>query len=284
VIDRPALIAWRSKAPWPNPVQIEQDLLLSRLMIEIARDEVLGPELVMRGGTCMHKLHLPAPLRYSEDLDYVRSTRTGIKPYTQALARIAGGVGLTVASRQRSGQMVHVYFDGQPTEGIGRIRIKIEMNIAETEPHRPSKTMSHKVETSWWSGEADVPTYESSELLATKLRALYQRRKGRDLFDLWLGLTELKADPEQIVAGFNHYMRDATFSFPELRDNLTAKLASASFRGDLDALTTHIPDGYDPDTAANLVMRTLGSRLRNAPPVEGSIRRSTSTTTSRPAS
>jgi hypothetical protein len=68
VIDRPALIAWRSKAPWPDRVQIEQDLLLSRLMIEIARDEVLGPELAMRGGTCLHKLHLPTALRYSEDL------------------------------------------------------------------------------------------------------------------------------------------------------------------------------------------------------------------------
>ncbi len=79
MIDRPALIAWRSKAPWPNPVQVEQDLLLSRLMIEIAGDDVLGPELVMRGGTCLHKLHLPTPLRYSEDLDYVRSTRTGIR-------------------------------------------------------------------------------------------------------------------------------------------------------------------------------------------------------------
>jgi hypothetical protein len=141
VIDRPALVAWRSKAPWPNPVQIEQDLLLSRLMIEIARDEVLGPELVMRGGTCLHKLHLPTPLRYSEDLDYVRCTRGGIKPYTQALAKIAEDVGLTVSSRQRSGQMVHVYFDGQPTEGIGRIRIKIEMNIAETEPHRPRRRL-----------------------------------------------------------------------------------------------------------------------------------------------
>lgn len=43
MIDRPALVAWRSKAPWPDPVQIEQDLLLSRLMIEIAGDEVLGP-------------------------------------------------------------------------------------------------------------------------------------------------------------------------------------------------------------------------------------------------
>ena len=268
MIDRPALVAWRSKAPWPNPVQIEQDLLLSRLMIEIARDDILGPELVMRGGTCLHKLHLPTPLRYSEDLDYVRTTRGGIKPYTQSLAKIAEGVGLTVSSRQRSGQMVHVYFDAQPTEGIGRIRIKIEMNIAETEPHRPRITLPHKVETSWWSGEADIPTFQASELLATKLRALYQRSKGRDLFDLSLGLTVLKADPEEIVAGFNHYMRDATFSFPELRNNLAAKLASASFRRDLDALTTHIPAEYDPDTAADLVMRELGSHLRNAPPVD----------------
>jgi hypothetical protein len=63
-------------------------------------------------------------------------------------------------------------------------------------------------------------------------------------------------------------VRDATFSFPELRDNLTAKLANASFLRDLDALTTRIPAGYNPDTAADLVMRELGSRLRNAPPVE----------------
>jgi predicted nucleotidyltransferase component of viral defense system len=268
VIDRPALVAWRSKAPWPNPVQVEQDLLLSRLMIEIARDDVLGPELVMRGGTCLHKLHLPTPLRYSEDLDYVRSTRTGIKPYTQALAGVADRVGLVVSSRQRSGQMVHVYLDGEPTEGIGRIRIKVEMNIAETEPFQPRANLAHRVETSWWSGTADIPTFQPEEMLATKLRALYQRSKGRDLFDLWLGITLLRVDPEQIVAGFNHYMRSATFSFPELRDNLFAKLATPSFRRDLDALMTQVPEGYTPETAADLVMRELGSRLRNAPPLE----------------
>lgn len=202
MIDRPALIAWRSKAPWPDRVQIEQDLLLSRLMIEINRDEVLGPELAMRGGTCLHKLHLPSPLRYSEDLDYVRLTHTGIKPYTQALAKLADEIGL------------------------------------------------------------------AEELLATKLRALYQRSKGRDLFDLWLGLTVLKADPEQIVAGFHRYMGDAAFSYPELRANLAAKLANASFGHDLDALLTSTPPEYDLDIAANIVMRELGSRLRNAPPVD----------------
>lgn len=265
MIDRPALIAWRSQAPWPDRVQIEQDLLLSRLMIEIARDEVLGPELSMRGGTCLHKLHLPTPLRYSEDLDYVRSTHTGIKPYTQALAKIADEIGLTVSSRQRSGQMVHVYLDGQPTEGIGRIRIKVEMNIAETEPFQPNKAISHTVETSWWSGEADIPTFQTEELLATKLRALYQRSKGRDLFDLWLGLTVLDANPEQIVAGLRHYMGDAVFSFPQLRDNLTAKLADAGFRHDVDALLASTPPEYDPKLAADIIMRELGSRLRNAP-------------------
>jgi predicted nucleotidyltransferase component of viral defense system len=162
--------------------------------------------------------------------------------------------------------MVHVYLDTQPTEGIGRIRIKVEMNIAETEPHRTLKTIRHTVETSWWNGAADIPTYQTSELLATKLRALYQRSKGRDLFDLWLGLTVLKIDPDQIVAGFNHYMRNAAFSFPELRDNLAAKVGSTRFLRDLNALVTNTPAGYEPGTAANLVMRELGSRLRNAPP------------------
>jgi predicted nucleotidyltransferase component of viral defense system len=268
VIDRPALIAWRSKAPWPDRVQIEQDLLLSRLMIEISRDEVLGPELVMRGGTCLHKLHLPSPLRYSEDLDYVRSTHTGIKPYTQALTKIAEEIGLTVSSRQRSGQMVHVYLDSEPTEGIGRIRIKIEINVTETEPFLRRKNIRHTVQTSWWSGEADIPTFQVEEMLATKLRALYQRSKGRDLFDLWLGLTVLEADPEKIVAGLHHYMGDATFTFPELRDNLAAKLESASFLRDIDTLLASTPSEYKPNAAADLLMRELGSRLRNAPPIE----------------
>ena len=63
-------------------------------------------------------------------------------------------------------------------------------------------------------------------------------------------------------------MSDAAFSFPELRDNLAAKLATQSFRRDLDALTTDTPAEYYPDTAANLVMRELGRWLRNAPPVD----------------
>ena len=48
----------------------------------------------MRGGTCLHKLHLDEPRRYSEDLDYVRRTNTGIKPYITELRAIADRLAL----------------------------------------------------------------------------------------------------------------------------------------------------------------------------------------------
>jgi len=57
--------------PWPNRAAIEQDLLLARTVIAIYDDPLLAGELVFRGGTCFHQVHLPAPLRYCEDLDFV---------------------------------------------------------------------------------------------------------------------------------------------------------------------------------------------------------------------
>lgn len=67
-----AIADWANTVTWPNPDQIEQDLLLARLIIEIANEPYLRNELVFRGGTCLHKLYLNPGLRYSEDLDYVR--------------------------------------------------------------------------------------------------------------------------------------------------------------------------------------------------------------------
>jgi len=53
VIPAAFITEWRSRVPWPESYQVEQDLILSRLMVEIAGNELLGGELVMRGGTCL---------------------------------------------------------------------------------------------------------------------------------------------------------------------------------------------------------------------------------------
>ena len=63
MIPQAFITEWQARAPWPQPVQIEQDLILSRLIIEVATRAPLAEEFVMRGGTCLHKLHLPKPHR-----------------------------------------------------------------------------------------------------------------------------------------------------------------------------------------------------------------------------
>jgi len=83
-----------------------------------------------------HKLHLPKPYRYSEDLDYVRRTAGPIGPYLDQLREVADDVGLSVSGVDRARQMVHMTLDAEATDPHGQIRIKIETNIAETTPFK----------------------------------------------------------------------------------------------------------------------------------------------------
>jgi len=265
LIPQAFITEWQARAPWPQPAQVEQDLILSRLMIEIATRAPLAEEFVMRGGTCLHKLHLPEPYRYSEDLDYVRRTRSGIGSYLDALRELAADVGLEVHSVEQKVNFVHVILDAEPTTLPGRIRVKIETNIAETDFFQEPIAIEHAVDSRWWRGEARIPTFALTEMMATKLRALYQRSKGRDLFDLWLVLRTKSPDPATIVAGLRHYMKDGVFSYRDLAVNLRDKLADADFRSDLDPLVLAIPDDYTIDGAADLVMEQLGALLDNAP-------------------
>jgi predicted nucleotidyltransferase component of viral defense system len=48
-------------------------------------------------------------------------------------------------------------------------------------------------------------------MLGTKMRALFQRKKGRDLFDLYWALTTKSALPvkvDDVVSAFQHYIRE----------------------------------------------------------------------------
>ena len=72
MIPQADIIAWRRVAPWPDDGMVEQDLVLSRALVEIFSDATLAHGLALRGGTALHKLVLAPPSRYSEDLDFVQ--------------------------------------------------------------------------------------------------------------------------------------------------------------------------------------------------------------------
>lgn len=258
------IIHWSSGAPWPSELQVEQDLILSRLIVEIADDPLLGDELALRGGTCLHKLHLPTALRYSEDLDYVRKTSTPGGPLIDALRRITAAIGLDEQHRKLKRDMI-TYICQAPGEAGGTIRIKIETNTTETACFLPRIELPYSVRSPWFEGAAQVSTFSLNELMATKTRALYQRSKGRDLFDLWHVLLACDVDDAAIAAGLSHYMKDDIFTFPQLAQNLKAKLVDPELARDLDALITGVPSGYTVEAAADLVMERIGRHLRNAP-------------------
>ncbi len=146
---------WAQHAPWPTREQVEQDLALSRLIAEIANHPLLGNELVFRGGTCLHKLHMSTPRRYSEDLDYVRVTSTGVGPVLDALRDI--GKLLDLEARTKVTQHPKVQFRAEFDSGAP-IRIKVEINTYETSPARPLVRIPYTVDSPWWSGQADVQT------------------------------------------------------------------------------------------------------------------------------
>lgn len=257
MIPATAITAWAGTHRWPTRVQVEQDLLLSRVLAAIASHPYAGEELILRGGTALHKLQLDRPYRYSEDLDFVRASAGGIGDLTQALTSIGRELGFDI--RTRISEHPKVYFRTVSADGLA-IRIKVEINTHERSPAEPPVRLRHSIESSWWSGEAEIRTFAPSELIATKIRALYQRSKGRDLFDLWLALTELQLDPENVLAAFAPY-RPRGLTATRAIANLRLKVEDAGFRGDLAPLLADAPPDYEVGSAAELVIERLLRRL-----------------------
>jgi predicted nucleotidyltransferase component of viral defense system len=119
-----------------------------------------------------------------------------------------------------------------------------------------------EVRSRWFTGACEINTFTSEELLSTKLRALYQRRKGRDLFDLWLGLKEAKADPVKVVAIFKQYM-EAEGNIIDRRSfekNLQDKMKHAGFISDIRPL---LPADvkYDEESAYALIREEILARI-----------------------
>lgn len=99
-----------------------------------------------------------------------------------------------------------------------------------------------------------------------ELRALYQRKKGRDLYDLWFALGTGEPRGDRVVDCFQRYMvhGGASVSRADFEANLAAKLAGNVFVEDLRLL---LPAGaaYDPAMAAETVKDELIARLPGEP-------------------
>lgn len=263
MIAKPYIAKWQENAPWKQFYQIEQDLVISRTLVEIFSDDYLKENLAFRGGTALHKLYLnPAP-RYSEDIDLVQIKKGPIKPIMKRLQEV-----ITYFDQPRKTQVKGhgakaLYRFTSEYEGI-RLRLKLEINCQEHFNLLDWIDFPFKVDSDWFCGETKIRTYNINELLGTKLRALYQRRKGRDLFDLDYSRLNENLNPDLIVDCFKEYITYSTNkrhpSQKEFLKNIEEKETNSEFIGDIEALL-RLGIKYDQKKAFEWVKSELISKI-----------------------
>src|SRR3990167_6374087 len=257
-----AITQWRKKANWLYQSQVEQDLVLSRALVSLYQNEVIQKTLAFRGGTALNKLFVEEPARYSENLDFVLIHDA---PIGHILTAIRDSLDPWLGQARwkqskRSARLIYRFQSEDKPPVL--LRLKIEINTVEAFSLLGYQQKAYTVDNPWFNGVATINTYCLEELMGTKLRALYQRAKGRDLYDLWLGISNFNMDCEKVLKAFQHYnqFNKINISRAELEENLLLKMKMQEFIKDATLVLANRVN-WQPEVGAELVMKKLVERL-----------------------
>lgn len=276
-ITRQDILAHQAVVPWAAQYQVEQDLLLCRSMAVLFDDDFLSSQIAMRGGTLLHKAHLAPASRYSEDIDLVV---VGTRPddhVRRAIRRVLtdvlgvpkvsvwGALKLAVRNAVQPSRVLRMTYSLPSIIEPGRmLDIVIEANVTERKPHRAVMEIPFSFPFRDKPVQTRIKGYDIHEMLGTKMRAMFQRKRGRDLFDLYWALTKSAkpVDPAAIIESFRHYMRQegTKAGRAEFVGILEAHLKDRGFCSDMEPLLRH-GISYDPQSAGNYIKANLLSLL-----------------------
>ena len=143
------------------------------------------------------------------------------------------------------------------------LRLKVETNCREHFNILGLIKIEYSVKNQWFSGKCLTTSYLIDELLGTKLRALYQRRKGRDLYDLYKSLLMAEVNVDNILHCYRKYMEFVVGKPPTQKEfplNMELKMQDEEFLGDTIMLLRG-GEKYDPQKAYEVVKSTLLDKL-----------------------
>jgi predicted nucleotidyltransferase component of viral defense system len=248
-------IAWRQEVPWVYDYQIEQDLIISRALINLYENKKIKERLVFRGGTALNKLFLKPPVRYSEDIDLVQINSEPIGKIIFEIRTALSWLGEPTSKlTERGVKLFYRYLDRNNSQR----KLKIEINTTEHFHFYDFVEYPYSIKNPWFTGEASILSYRLNELIGTKLRALYQRRKGRDLFDLWIVLKNDMVDCSKVVEVFLSHLNIAGSNITRsvFEKNLLEKINNRDFKEDVIQLLVD-----DKSWSINLAYKMVNDQL-----------------------
>lgn len=252
-LTRRDVLAHQTVVPWPSLSQVEQDLLLCRAMQALFDDKFLSSQVAMRGGTLLHKVHLAPASRYSEDIDLVACGDRPAVHIEKALRRVldpllgkpvdsvVDKIRLAVRNFSVPSTILRLTYSATAVSEAGKeMFIAIETNVSERKPHRAVVEIPFAYPFRGKTLQATLKGFDLHEMLGTKMRALFQRKRGRDLFDLFRALQvgNPAVDPALVVESFLHYMKEegSEAKRAEFVRILDGHLADKAFCSDMESL------------------------------------------------
>jgi predicted nucleotidyltransferase component of viral defense system len=276
-ITRQDILSHQSIVPWSSQYQVEQDLLLCRTMAALFDDSFLNTQIAMRGGTLLHKVYLAPAARYSEDIDLVVVGSRPAEHIRRAIRRVLADVlgmpktfvwdtlALAIRNTVKPSSVLRMTYAVRSIIETSRsLDIVVEANVNERRPHRSVVEIPFNFPFRGKTIQPKIKGYDIHEMLGTKMRAMFQRRRGRDLFDLYWALTtsETPINSGAVIESFRYYMKqEGTRAHrSEFIKILEAHLEDRGFCSDTESL---LRNGivYDPQIAGKYVIDNLLRRL-----------------------
>jgi len=257
-----AINEWRNTLPWGGLEQVELDLVICRALTELYNDDYLATHLAFRGGTAIHKLYLSPQSRYSEDIDLVQINPEPVKETISRIGTALSFIGSPIVKQKTNNNTLIFRFESE-IQPVVPMKLKVEINCREHFTFLGLTSIRFAVDNQWFSGECQATTYMLDELLGTKLRALFQRRKGRDLYDLYKALSTTAVNADNVVLCYNEYMKQGSGKPPskkEFQRNVELKMQDDDFLSDMNMLL-RVGERYDPQRAYEVIKAILLERL-----------------------
>ncbi|MBN1938357.1 MAG: nucleotidyl transferase AbiEii/AbiGii toxin family protein [Candidatus Aminicenantes bacterium] len=189
-------------------MMVEKDYVLGWLLYGLAQER----DLVFKGGTALSKVYFPRIWRLSEDLDF--SLVNGeLKTLLEGIVSVLGDVkkksGLDFILKSSHINPDYLQLKVQYKGVLDRNWIKVDVTmddvvdtpVMKAIPREYSDYVAFKVRTE-----------SLEEILASKLRAVIERKKCRDYFDLWK-LFQMDFDREKIKRVFARKLAVKSLSF-----------------------------------------------------------------------
>lgn len=169
----------------------EKDYFLA-LVLQIIATSPLGKTLVFKGGTALHHCYLEQS-RFSEDLDFSSNqTPVSLDQMRQIFEGIAylrirkdyfSEATLKIEKLQYAGPLT------QPNS------LKVEVDFLQNVLLAPQTLTYHNV----WGVDFPVRVMDIREICAEKIRAMSDRARYRDFYDMFLLLERYPTDLEEVI-------------------------------------------------------------------------------------